>query len=120
MSEVLDLRPALPAALVALTGVVVLLAQAFTAKGQRAPSTALSLVGLGGALVAVLVLGTGPARGSVLAGALAADGLSLFLQAVILAVAILTVLLSPGYLRANGLERGEHYALLLFSVVGML
>ena len=37
-----------------------------------------------------------------------------------LAVAIVTVLLSPGYLRANGLERGEYYALLLFSVVGML
>jgi len=120
MSEVLDLRPALPAALVALTGVVVLLAQAFTPKGQRAPSSALSLVGLVGALAAVVALGGGSARGAVLAGALAADGLSLFLQALILAVAILTVLLSPGYLRANGIERGEHYALLLFSVVGML
>jgi len=120
MSEVLDLRPALPAALVALTGVVVLLAQAFTPKGQRAPSAAVSLVGLVGALAAVVVLGAGPAHGAVLAGALSAGGLSLFLQAVILAVAILTVLLSRSYLLANGLERGEHYALLLFSVVGML
>ncbi|HEY7922639.1 MAG TPA: NADH-quinone oxidoreductase subunit N [Vicinamibacteria bacterium] len=120
MSETLDLRPVIPAALVALTGLVTLLAQAFTPKGQRAPSAALSLAGLSGALASVWLLGQEPMRGAVLAGALSADGLSLFLQAVILAVAIVTVLLTPGYLSANGIERGEHYALLLFSVVGML
>ncbi len=120
MNDVLDLRPIVPAAIVALTGVVALLAQAFTPKGQSAPSSALSLAGLLGALFSVYLLGSGPAQGAVLAGAVAADGLSLFLQALILAVAIVTVLLSPGYLRANGMERGEYYALLLFSVVGML
>ena len=120
MSETLDLRPVIPAALVALTGLVTLLAQAFTPKGQRAPSAALSLAGLSGALASVWLLGQEPTRGAVLAGALSADGFSLFLQAVILAVAIVTVLLTPGYLGANGIERGEHYALLLFSVVGML
>jgi NADH-quinone oxidoreductase subunit N len=120
MSETLDFRPVIPAALVALTGLVTLLAQAFTPKGQRAPSAALSLAGLSGALASVWLLGQEPTRGAVLAGALTADGFSLFLQAVILAVAIVTVLLTPGYLGANGIERGEHYALLLFSVVGML
>jgi NADH-quinone oxidoreductase subunit N len=120
MSETLDLRPVIPAAIVALTGLVTLLAQAFTPKGQRAPSAALSLAGLAGALASVWLLGQEPTRGAVLAGALTADGLSLFLQAVILAVAIVTVLLTPGYLSAHGIERGEHYALLLFSVVGML
>ncbi|MFI4942022.1 MAG: NADH-quinone oxidoreductase subunit N [Burkholderiales bacterium] len=120
MSETLDLRPVIPAALVALTGLVTLLAQAFTPRGQRAPSAALSLAGLSGALASVWLLGQEPTRGAVLAGALTADGLSLFLQALILAVAIVTVLLTPGYLSANGIERGEHYALLLFSVVGML
>jgi NADH-quinone oxidoreductase subunit N len=120
MSETLDLRPVIPAAIVALTGLVTLLAQAFTPKGQRAPSAALSLAGLSGALASVWLLGQEPTRGAVLAGALTADGLSLFLQALILAVAIVTVLLTPGYLSANGIERGEHYALLLFSVVGML
>jgi NADH-quinone oxidoreductase subunit N len=120
MNAILDLRPIVPAAIVAVTGVVVLLAQAFTPKDRSAPSSLLSLVGLGGALVSVWLLGSGGGEGAVLAGALAADGLALFLQAVVLAVAIVTVLLSPGYLRANGLERGEYYALLLFSVVGML
>ena len=55
MSGTLDLRPILPAAIVALTGLVVLLAQAFTPKGRRAPSMALSLAGLLGALAAFLV-----------------------------------------------------------------
>jgi NADH-quinone oxidoreductase subunit N len=120
MNDVLDLRPAVPAAMVAVTGVVVLLAQAFTPKGARAPSFPLSIAGLLGALASVWLLWSGSGFGAVLAGALAADGLALFLQALILAVAIVSVLLSPGYLRANGLERGEYYALLLFSVVGML
>jgi len=120
MNAVLDLRPIIPAAIVAVTGVVVLLAQAFTPKGKGAPSSLLSIMGLAGALLSVWLLGSGRAEGAVLAGALTADGLALFLQALLLAVAIVTVLLSPGYLRANGLERGEYYALLLFSVVGML
>ena len=120
MNTILDLRPIVPAAIVAVTGVVVLLAQAFTPRGRSGPSSLLSLVGLSGALFSVWLLGSGRAEGAVLAGALAADGLALFLQALVLAVAIVTVLLSPGYLRANGLERGEYYALLLFSVVGMM
>jgi NADH-quinone oxidoreductase subunit N len=120
MSAVLDLRPLVPAAIVAVTAVMVLLAQAFTPKGQSASPSAFSLAGLAGALGAVWLLGSGSAEGAVLAGALAADGLALFLQALVLGIAIVVVLLSPGYLRANGLERGEYYALLLFSVVGML
>jgi len=120
MSADLDLRPIIPAAIVAVTGVLVLLAQAFTPKGHSSPSSALSLAGLAGALFSVWLIGKGAPADAVLAGAVAADALSLFLHAVILAVAIVTVLLSPGYLRANGLERGEYYALLLFSVVGML
>ncbi len=120
MDAVLDLRPIAPAAIVAATGLVVLLAQAFTPKGKESPSAALSLVGLAGALGSVVLLASGPGRGSVMAGAVAADDFSLFLHALLLGVAAATVLLSPSYLRANGIERGEYYALLLFSTVGML
>ena len=120
MNDLIDLRPVVPAGMVAVTGLVVLLAQAFTQKGARAPSFALSLAGLLGALASVWLLWTGSGFGSVLAGALAADGLALFLQALVICVAIVSVMLSPGYLRQSGLERGEYYALLLFSVVGMM
>jgi NADH-quinone oxidoreductase subunit N len=120
MDAVLDLRPIAPAAIVAVTGLVVLLAQAFSPKGKASPSSALSLAGLAAALGSVWMLATGPGRGSVLAGAVTADDFSLFFHALILVVAAVTVLLSAPYLRTNGMERGEHYALLLFSVVGML
>jgi NADH-quinone oxidoreductase subunit N len=120
MPGVLDLRPVAPAAIVAVTGLVVLLVQAFTPKGRSAPSTALSLAGLGAALASVSLLWSGPARGAVMANAVAADELALFLQAVVIGVAAVAVLLAPSCLRAHGMERGEYYALLLFSVVGMM
>jgi NADH-quinone oxidoreductase subunit N len=120
MSGVLDLRPLAPAIVVAVSGVFVLLAQSFTPKGKQSPSAGLSLAGLAAALVSVGLLATGGARGAVLANAVSADEFSLFFHALILAIAVAVVLLSPSYLRANGIERGEYYALLLFSVVGML
>jgi NADH-quinone oxidoreductase subunit N len=115
-----DLRPLVPAIVVAVTALVVLLAQAFPPKGKKAPSVLLSLLGLFGGLGAVVLLATGPGRGAMLAQAVTADGFSLFFQALILGVAVGTVLLSPAYLQSRGGERGEYYALLLMSVVGML
>ncbi|MCG6920575.1 MAG: NADH-quinone oxidoreductase subunit N [Acidobacteria bacterium] len=120
MSGELDLRPLVPAIIVGVTGLVVLLAQAFTPKDRRAPSAPLSLTGLLAALAAVWLLASGGGRGAVLANAVSADAYSLFFQALLLGIAAVAVLLSPSYLRANGLDRGEYYALLLFSVVGML
>jgi NADH-quinone oxidoreductase subunit N len=116
----LDLRPLVPAIIVAATGLVILLVQAYTPRGKAAPSAPLSLAGLLAALGAVWLLARGTGRGAVLANAVTADEYSLFFQALLLGIAAVAVLLSPSYLRANGLERGEYYALLLFSVVGML
>jgi NADH-quinone oxidoreductase subunit N len=115
-----DLRPLIPAMLVALAGLAVLLAQAFTPPGRPAPSARLALVGLLGALVSVGLLAAGPGRGATTGGTVAADEFAIFFHVLLLSIAIVAVLLSPSYLRANGLERGEYYALLLFSVVGML
>jgi NADH-quinone oxidoreductase subunit N len=118
----LDLRPVYPAAILTLTGLVVLLAQAFTPKGKRAPAAFLSLVGLLAALAATRMLyaSLGPGRSASLGGSLTADTYALFFQALILGVGVLVVLLSPAYLRSSRLERGEYYALMLFSMVGML
>jgi NADH-quinone oxidoreductase subunit N len=116
----LDLRPVAPALIVAVTGLVVLLAQAFTPRGKSAPSAPLSLAGLVAAAAAVGILAMGRGRAVVLAGTVAADDFALFFHALILGIAFLAVLFSPSYLRATGIDRGEYYALLLFSVVGML
>src|SRR5262249_18562645 len=116
----LDLRPLFPAMIVAVMGVAVLLAQAFTPKGSRAPAAGLSLFGLVAALVSVIVIARGPGRGSVLAQSVAADDFALFFQALILGIGIVAVLLSPSYLRETNTDRGEYYALMLFSIVGMM
>ena len=116
----IDLRPIIPAAIVAFTGLVVLLAQAFTPRGGRAPSAALSLTGLAGALLSVVVIARGQGRGSVLGGSLAADDFALFFHFLILGIGVVAVLLSPSYLRATRADRGEYYALMMFSIVGML
>jgi NADH-quinone oxidoreductase subunit N len=116
----LDLRPAIPALMVALTGLVVLLAQAFTPKGKSSQSLGLSITGLGGALVAVWLMGGGRGLQSSLGGSLAADRFALTFQALLLVITVVALLLSASYLRATGLDRGEHYALLLFSLVGMM
>ena len=116
----IDLRPAWPALIVAITGVVVLLVQAMTPKGRRAPFAALSLIGLGAALAAVLLIAMGRGRGVVLGGVVAADDFSLFFHVLLLGITAVAVLLSPSYLRATGIDRGEYYALILFSLVGML
>jgi NADH-quinone oxidoreductase subunit N len=120
MTSNIDYRPILPALIVAVTGLVVLLAQAFTPKGKASPSAALSLLGLLSALVAVGLLARGPALGTTTGGSYAADGFALFVQGLVLAIAVVVVLLSPAYLRATGTERGEYYTLVLFSVVGMM
>ena len=52
--------------------------------------------------------------------ALVADGLAAFAGGVILIAAVGACLLSHGYLRQFGAERGEYYALILFSTAGML
>jgi NADH-quinone oxidoreductase subunit N len=116
----LDLRPVIPAVIVTITAVVVLLAQAFMPPGRPGPSAPLSMLGLGGALASVVLLACYGGRGAVTGSAYVLDDFSLFLHVLILTVGILAVLLSPSYLRATGSDRGEYYALVLFSIVGML
>jgi NADH-quinone oxidoreductase subunit N len=116
----IDLRPVIPALIVAITGLVVLLAQAFTPRGERGPYAGLALTGLVGALIAVFRIAATGERTSSLGGSVVADDFSLFLHVVILGVGVLAVLLSSSYLRSIGAERGEYYTLLLFSIVGML
>jgi NADH-quinone oxidoreductase subunit N len=55
---------------------------------------------------------------STLAGAVGVDGFSVFMTVVIAAAVILAALLTDDYLRREGLEGVEPYALLLFSASG--
>src|SRR5262245_13599242 len=50
----------------------------------------------------------------------ALDGFSTFVNALLLISGLLGVALAYGYVKRMGLERGEYYTLLLFSVTGMM
>ncbi len=49
-----------------------------------------------------------------------ADGFAVFLNVIFLVTGMLTVLLALSYLPRTGLERGEFYILLMFTVAGMM
>jgi NADH-quinone oxidoreductase subunit N len=53
-------------------------------------------------------------------GAIAVDGFSVFVKAVVLLATLLAVFLSAGYLQREELEAPEYYALTLCSATGML
>ncbi len=48
------------------------------------------------------------------------DGFSTFVNALLLVSGLLGVALAYGYLKRVGIERGEYYILLLFSITGMM
>jgi NADH-quinone oxidoreductase subunit N len=48
------------------------------------------------------------------------DGFSIFVNALLLISGLLGIALAYGYVKRMGLERGEYYTLLLFSVTGMM
>jgi NADH-quinone oxidoreductase subunit N len=53
-------------------------------------------------------------------GMVVLDGFSIFVNALLLVSGLLGVALAYGYVKRMGLERGEYYTLLLFSVTGMM
>jgi len=53
-------------------------------------------------------------------GMVVLDGFSTFVNALLLVSGLLGVALAYGYVKRMGIERGEYYTLLLFSVTGMM
>jgi len=92
-------------------------AEAFRARGERLPIGALGVVGLVGAAVAAVLLRGRNAEGF---GVIAADNFGLFVTLVLTVVGVLTILFSSQVLERDGIPAGEYYALVLFSIVGMI
>jgi NADH-quinone oxidoreductase subunit N len=111
--------PILPALIVSIAALAALLAQAFGRKGERTASAPIALAGLAAALAASVWIARSPWRGATL-GAVTIDAFALFFHILLLSIGIVCVLLSPKYLRNTREDRGEYYALMLFSMVGML
>jgi NADH-quinone oxidoreductase subunit N len=102
-------------------GCVVLLAETFATADSR---KGLAWLGIGGCVASLgaLVMQWGDVTHPVshFQDMLILDRMSLYLDATFLAAAILTLLFAPPYLREQGFEFGEFYAMVLFCAAGMM
>jgi NADH-quinone oxidoreductase subunit N len=104
-------------ACVAAAGIASMTAEAFRAPGERMPIGPLGAIGLVGAGVAALLLWD---RHAASYGVVTADNFGLFVTIVLVVIGLVSVALSPATIDREGLPGGEYYALMLFSLAGMM
>jgi NADH-quinone oxidoreductase subunit N len=106
-----------PMLCVTLAALAVMGAEAFRAKGEHPPIGGLGIVGLVGAAAAAVLLWN---RNATSFGVIVADNFGLFVTLVLLIVGVLTIMFSSPVVGRDGLPQGDYYALVLFSIAGMI
>ena len=118
-----NLRLLMPELILSITGVVVMLFDAFTRKrGQRWTTASISLAGLAatGAATFWLWRDLQGAGEHAFRDMIVLDSFRLSFTLVFLLVAALTILVSAIWVEWEGLPAGEFHTLLLFATVGMM
>ncbi len=112
-----DFATIVPVLVVTLAACAVLLAESFRRKGERMPHGVFGIIGLVGAIVtSAMQWGLDRVGFGVMLG----DNFALFFNITICAIGLLTILLSSGPAERDHLPEGEYYALMLFSIAGMM
>ena len=114
---VIALRVIAPAAVLAVTGFVLMLMDLVTPRGRREHMAFVGLAGVVGSLITVILLWGSDMTG--FQGMAVLDTLSLFATLVIAYATGLVLLESIDYLKRRGMESGEFYILVLFAAAGM-
>ena len=110
-----------PELIVGFAGVVVMLVDAFSRRGQRWVTGALSVGALIAAGVAsVWLWADAPTRAGAFNGMIVLDELRLSFTLIFIIVSILTILIAMVWLETEELPAGEFHALLLFATCGMM
>lgn len=118
-----DLLHLLPLIVVVATGLIVLTLDLFARPGHKAYLGWLTAVGFvlaGFAAYWVWRVGEVDFSTPYIGSMLVVNPFGMFWTVVILLAALLSVLISVDHMREQGAESGEYYALLAFSVAGML
>lgn len=120
----LDLAVILPELIVAVTALVILIAEVTTrtALGERRANHIAALLALAGLLAAggVTIATLGQPAADFGGGMVRADDLSRYLNLIVLVAGILGVLLAWEYLGRFSNMQSEYYALLLIAITGMM
>jgi NADH-quinone oxidoreductase subunit N len=106
-----------PMLCVTLAALAVMGAEAFRTRGETMPVGGLGIVGLVGAAVSSIMLWN---RNAISFGVIVADNFALFVTITLVIVGILTIMFSSPVVKRDGLPKGDYYALILFSIVGMM
>jgi len=110
-----------PELIVGVAGVVIMMVDAFSARGQRWVTGALSIIALIAAGVASIWLAVAwPGPRSAFNGMIVLDELRLSFTLIFLIVSILTILIAMVWIDVEKLPAGEFHALLLFATCGMM
>jgi NADH-quinone oxidoreductase subunit N len=118
-----DLGWIVPFLILAIAGMLLVLAEAFYKGEDRTALVGLTVAGSLAAAIASIVLyrQLGPNETKPLLGTmLVADRLGYVLSAVFSVITALTALMSPAHQRAHDWKMGEYYGLLLLSASGMV
>jgi len=113
-----DFYTILPLTILTTWSCVLLLIDLFIPKDRKSITALLSALGL--ALTLGFTLSQIGREVTGFSGMVVLDGFSTFVNALLLVSGLLGVALAYGYVKRMGLERGEYYTLLLFSVTGMM
>ncbi|MGD2057192.1 MAG: NADH-quinone oxidoreductase subunit N [Anaerolineales bacterium] len=113
-----DLLSILPLIIVAGWATILLIVDLFIPADRKGITASLAALGLLGAVVAA-ILNFGQSR-ILFGGMLLLDGFSSFLQILFLGAGLIAIAQAFDYVRRRGIERGEYYILLMFSISGMM
>ena len=108
----------LPLAVLIFWAVLLLLVDLWIPKERKCITAILAAVGL--ALSLALTLVQNGRTTQAFSGMVMVDGFAIFLNVIFLASGLAAVALAYDYLKRMGIERGEYYVLLLFSISGMM
>jgi len=112
-----EILPVFPVLIVVLSGCAVLLAEAFRRPNDWMPVSWLALIGIVAGIATSVRLWDTNAIGF---GVVVLDNYAIFFNVAICGVGLLTTLVSSGADARDGLPLGEYYALMLFSLAGMM
>jgi NADH-quinone oxidoreductase subunit N len=112
-----DLDALVPMLCITLTALATLGTEAFRGRDERLPMGWWGLIGLGGAAMSAALLWDRNAEGF---GVIVADNFGLFVTFVLVVVGALTIMFSSQVVHRDDIPAGEYYALVLFSIVGMI
>jgi NADH-quinone oxidoreductase subunit N len=112
-----DIFAIFPMLCVTLAGLFAMATEAFRRPGERMPIGWFGIIGLAAAAVSAVALWDRNLTGF---GVVLADNFGLFVTLVLVGVGILTIMFSSQVLHRDGMPAGDYYALVLFSIVGMM